>query len=72
MGPRAIGAMVRDRFRRRIPGVSRHLRGANVDPVAAYMPHRMKYMMPPMTTIQMKRQRSNIRQLMVGMDFLMG
>ncbi len=43
----------------------------DVDLGATYMP-RMKYMMAPMITIQMKRQRSNIRQLMVGMGFLMG
>ena len=38
---------------------------------ATYMP-RMKYMMAPMITIPATRQRSNIRQLMVGVDFLMG
>ena len=36
------------------------------------MPHRMNPMMAPMITIQVTRQRSNIRQLMVGVDFLMG
>ena len=38
--------------------------GASRNP--GHMPHRMRYMMTPMATIQVTRQRSNIRQLMVG------